>query len=92
MRSASYLVNGLEKVLWAISNAQHWESALPEAFRYSPTEPIKFDSDPEKGCGAPSWRLTPDNRILPLRAALKLVLIETAQSMTSRMYCCPVAG
>jgi len=88
MRRASYLVNGLEKVLWAALNAQQWDTALPEAFRHCLTAPIKF----ERGCGALSWRLPPDNRILPLRAALKLVLIETPKSATRRMYCCPVAG
>ena len=57
VRSASYVVNGLEKVFWAILNAQHWETALPEAFRHFLTEPIKFDSDR----GALSWYLTSDN-------------------------------
>ena len=38
MTSASYMVDGLEKVLWADLNAQHWETALPEAFGHILTE------------------------------------------------------
>ena len=62
MRSASYVVNGLEKVFRAILNARHWETGLPEAFGHFLTEPVKFDSDPGPGCGALSWYLTSDNR------------------------------
>jgi hypothetical protein len=45
------------------------------------TEHIRFDSDPEQGHGALCRHLTPDDRILPLWAAFKQMLIEAVPQL-----------
>lgn len=86
------MVSGREKTLRDILNARHSETALLKAFNHFLTQYIKFDSDPGRGHGALSWRLTSVDRIVPLWAAFNQVSIEAAAGFAPRMYCYPVAG
>jgi hypothetical protein len=73
---ASYEDGGLERVFRAILTAQHWNGPLQQAFKHFLTEHIRFDSDPDQGHGALCRHLTPDDRVLPLWAEFKRMLIE----------------
>jgi hypothetical protein len=73
---ASYEDGGLERVFRAFLTAPNWNGPLQQAFKHFLTEHIRFDSDPDQGHGALCRHLTPDNRVLPLWAAFKDMLIE----------------
>ena len=73
---ASYEDGGLERVFRAILTARHWNGPLLQAFKHFLTEHIRFDSDPDQGHGALCRHLTPDDRVLPLWAEFKRMLIE----------------
>jgi hypothetical protein len=73
---ASYEDGGLERVFRAILTARHWNGPLQQAFKHFLTEHIRFDSDPDQGHGALCRHLTPDNRVLPLWAEFKRMLID----------------
>jgi hypothetical protein len=75
---ASYEDGGLEKVFRAFLTAPHWNGPLLLAFKHFLVEHIRFDSDPEQGHGALCRHLTPDDRVLPLWAEFKHMLIEAA--------------
>jgi hypothetical protein len=75
---ASYEDGGLERVFRAILTAPHWNGPLLLAFKHFLVEHIRFDSDPEQGHGALCRHLTPDDRVLPLWAEFKQMLIEAA--------------
>ena len=78
MALASYEDGGLEKVFRAILTAPHWNDPALQAFSHFLSEHIRFDSDPEQGHGALCRHLTPDERVMPLWAEFKEMLIETA--------------
>ena len=78
MALASYEDGGLEKVFRAILTAPHWDNPALQAFSHFLSEHIRFDSDPEQGHGALCRHLTPDERVMPLWAEFKEMLIETA--------------
>jgi hypothetical protein len=73
---ASYEDGGLERVFRAILTARHWTGPLQQAFKHFLTEHIRFDSDPDQGHGALCRHLTPDDRVLPLWAEFKRMLID----------------
>ena len=73
---ASYEDGGLERVFRAILTAQHWDGPLQHAFKHFLAEHIRFDSDPNQGHGALCRHLTPDDRVLPLWAEFKHMLLE----------------
>ena len=73
---ASYEDGGLERVFRVILTARHWNGPLQQAFKHFLTEHIRFDSDPDQGHGALCRHLTPDDRVLPLWAEFKRMLIE----------------
>ena len=73
---ASYEDGGLEKVFRAILTAHHWSGSLQQAFKHFLTEHIRFDSDPDQGHGALCRHLRPDDRVLPLWAEFKRMLVE----------------
>jgi hypothetical protein len=73
---ASYEDGGLERVFRAILTARHWNGPLHQAFKHFLAEHIRFDSDPDQGHGALCRHLTPDNRVLPLWAEFKRMLID----------------
>ena len=73
---ASYEDGGLEKVFRAMLTARHWDGPLLLAFKHFLAEHIRFDSDPNQGHGALCRHLTPDERVLPLWAEFKQMLIE----------------
>jgi len=75
---ASYEDGGLERVFRAILTARSWNDPLLEAFKHFLAEHIRFDSDPEQGHGALCRHLSPDERVLPLWAEFKQMLIEAA--------------
>ena len=79
---ASYEDGGLERVFRAILTAQHWNDPVLQAFKHFLSEHIRFDSDPEQGHGALCRHLTPDERVLPLWAEFKEMLIETVPQLT----------
>ena len=76
MALASYEDGGLERVFRAILTAPDWNGPLQQAFRHFLTKHIRFDSDPDQGHGALCRHLTPDDRVLPLWAEFKQMLIE----------------
>jgi hypothetical protein len=80
---ASYEDGGLEKVFRAILLAQHWDGPLLEAFKHFLAEHIRFDSDPEHGHGALCRHLPPDDRVLPLWAGFKKMLLEATPGLTA---------
>ena len=82
MALASYEDGGLEKVFRAMLTAQHWNDPVLAAFRHFLTEHIRFDSDPELGHGALCRHLTPDERVEPLWAEFKRILVESAPQLT----------
>jgi hypothetical protein len=73
---ASYEDGGLERVFRAILTARHWTGPLQQAFKHFLTEHIRFDSDPDQGHGALCRHLTADDRVLPLWAEFKRMLID----------------
>jgi hypothetical protein len=79
---ASYEDGGLERVFNAILTARRWEDPLLRAFKHFLVEHIRFDSDPEQGHGALCRHLTPDDRVVPLWAAFKQMLIEAVPQLT----------
>src|SRR5712692_9293815 len=78
---ASYEDGGLEKVFRAILTAQHWQSPLLPAFKHFLAEHIRFDSDTDQGHGALCRHLTPDERVLPLWAAFKQMLVDAVPQL-----------
>jgi hypothetical protein len=81
MALASYEDGGLEKVFGAILTAPRWQGSLLLAFKHFLTEHIRFDSDPNQGHGALCRHLMPDDRILPLWAEFKQILVEAAPNL-----------
>jgi hypothetical protein len=75
---ASYEDGGLERVFGAILKAQNWNDPLLKAFKHFLDEHIRFDSDPEQGHGALCRHLRPDDRVLPLWAEFRKMLVEAA--------------
>jgi hypothetical protein len=80
---ASYEDGGLENVFRSILNAPNWDGALLQAFKHFLAEHIRFDSDPEQGHGALCRHLTPDDRVLPLWASFKQMLVKAAPTLAS---------
>ena len=78
---ASYEDGGLERVFRAILKAPHWNGPLLKAFQHFLTEHIRFDSDPEQGHGALCRHLTPDDRVQPLWAEFREILIQAAPGL-----------
>ena len=81
MALASYEDGGLEKVFRAMLTAQHWNDPALLAFKHFLAEHIRFDSDPELGHGALCRHLTPDERVTPLWAEFKEMLIESTPQL-----------
>jgi hypothetical protein len=75
---ASYEDGGLEAVFTAFLTAPNWDGPLLQAFRHFLAEHIRFDSDPDAGHGALCRHLVPDERVAPLWAEFKRVLVEGA--------------
>jgi len=80
---ASYEDGGLERLFRAILTAPHWDSALLQAFRHFLVQHIAFDEDPEQGHGALSRHLAPNDRIQPLWAECRQLLVAAAPILSS---------
>jgi hypothetical protein len=78
---ASYEDGGLEAVFTAFLTAPTWDSPLLQAFRHFLAEHIRFDSDPDAGHGALCRHLVPDERVAPLWAEFKRILLEAAPGL-----------
>jgi hypothetical protein len=78
---ATYEDGGLERVFRAILTAPNWNGPLQQAFKHFLAEHIRFDSDPDQGHGALCRHLTPDDRVLPLWAEFKHMLVEAAPNL-----------
>jgi hypothetical protein len=72
---ATYEDGGLERVFRAILTAPNWNGPLQQAFKHFLAEHIRFDSDPDQGHGALCRHSTPDDRVLPLWAEFKHMLL-----------------
>ena len=72
---ATYEDGGLERVFRAILTAKQWNGPLQQAYKHFLAEHIRFDSDPDQGHGALCRHLAPDDRVLPLWAEFKQMLI-----------------
>jgi hypothetical protein len=83
---ASYEDGGLEKVFRAILLAQNWNDPLLQAFKHFLDEHIRFDSDPEQGHGALCRHLKPDDRVRPLWAEFRQMLVEAAPRLTKTRW------
>jgi len=75
---ASYEDGGLEAVFGAFLTAPMWDGPLLQAFKHFLVEHIRFDSDPDAGHGALCRHLAPDERVAPLWAEFKRILVEAA--------------
>ena len=75
---ASYEDGGLEAVFGAFLTAPTWDGPVLQAFRHFLEKHIQFDSDPDAGHGALCRHLVPDERVGPLWAEFKQILIEAA--------------
>ena len=80
---ATYEDGGLEKVFRAILTAPNWSGPLQQAFKHFLAEHIRFDSDPDQGHGALCRHLAPDDRVLPLWAEFKHMLIDAVPHLMS---------
>lgn len=78
---ASYEDGGLEAVFRAILTAPNWDGPLLSAFKHFLVGHIEIDSSPEGGHGALCRHLVPDDRILPLWAAFRRILVESAPEL-----------
>jgi hypothetical protein len=78
---ASYEDGGLEAVFTAFLSAPTWDGPLLEAFKHFLAEHIRFDSDPNAGHGALCRHLVPDERVAPLWAEFKRILVEAAPGL-----------
>ena len=74
MSIASYENTGLERVFRSFLLAPDWNDPSLPAFRWFLLQHIRFDSDFERGHGALSRHLVPDDRILPVWTAFKQLL------------------
>lgn len=81
---ASYEDGGLEKVFRAILTAPHWNLPASKAFRHFLAEHIRFDSDPEQGHGALCRHLTPDQRVYPLWAEFRNMLVQASPQLNPK--------
>jgi hypothetical protein len=79
---ASYEDGGLERVFRAILKAPHWNDPLLQAFKHFLVEHIRFDSDPE-GHGALCRHLAPNDRITPLWAEFRQMLVKAAPRLVN---------
>ena len=80
---ASYEDGGLEAVFGAFLMAPTWDGPLLQAFKHFLAEHIRFDSDPDAGHGALCRHLVPDERVAPLWAEFKRILIEAAPALAN---------
>ncbi len=79
---ASYEDGGLEAVFEAFLMAPTWDGPLLRAFKHFLEEHIRFDSDPDAGHGALCRHLVPDERVRPLWAEFKKILVEAAPGLS----------
>jgi len=79
---ASYEDGGLEAVFRAFLTAPTWDGPLLQAFKHFLAEHIRFDSDPDAGHGALCRHLVPDERVAPLWAEFKRILVEAAPRLS----------
>jgi hypothetical protein len=84
MSLPSYEDGGLERVFTAVLRAQDWEEASLKAFRHFLEGHIRLDSDPDHGHGSLCRHLVPDDRIVPLWAAFRDLLVGGAPTLARR--------
>ena len=77
----SYEDGGLEAVFRSILEAPNWEGPLLEAFKHFLVGHVALDSDPTGGHGALCRHLISDDRVLPLWATFRDVLVEAAPEL-----------
>lgn len=82
---ASYEDGGLSRVFDAMLRAPDWHGAGPAAFKFFLEEHIRFDTDDDGGHGALSRHLTPDDRILPLWASFRDLLLAAVPALSPTM-------
>jgi hypothetical protein len=92
----SYEDTGLSRVFGAMLRAPHWYGKGQRAFRFFLEEHIRFDSEDGAGHGSLSRHLAADDRILPLWAAFRDLLViavpklATVAAVTRRAPRAPV--
>jgi hypothetical protein len=80
---ASYEDGGLELVFRAMLRTPQAQTPLLRAYRHFLSEHIRFDSDPDQGHGALARHLRPDDRILPLWAGFKDLLLGCVPALAA---------
>jgi hypothetical protein len=88
MSIASYECGGLEQVFRAILKANQWDTPLLEGFRHFLVKHIDFDSDIDEGHGSLAQHLALDDRVRPLWAAFRDLLIVAVPRLTACARSC----
>lgn len=83
MSMASYECGGLEQVFRAILRANQWDTPLLKGFRHFLVKHIDFDSDINEGHGSLAQHLALDDRVRPLWAAFRDLLIVAVPRLTN---------
>jgi hypothetical protein len=81
MSLPSYEDGGLERVFTAVLRAQDWDETSLKAFRHFLEGHIRLDSDPDHGHGSLCRHMVPDDRIVPLWAAFRDLLVGGAPKL-----------
>lgn len=81
MSIASYEGGGLEAVFRAFVRARDWPTPLLQGFLHFLVKHIQFDSDPDEGHGSLCRHLRPDDRIRPLWAAFRDLLLDAVPDL-----------
>jgi hypothetical protein len=81
MSISSYENGGLEAVFTAMLRCQYSDTPLLEAFRHFLVRHIGFDSDPDEGHGALVRHIAPDDRIMPLWAEFRDLLVKSVPGL-----------
>jgi hypothetical protein len=77
MSISSYENGGLAAVFTAMLRCRHADTPLLAAFRHFLLKHIGFDSDPDEGHGALIRHIAPDDRIMPLWAEFRDLLLKS---------------
>lgn len=79
---ASYEDRGLSQVFAAMLRAPDWRGAGAGAFKFFLEQHIRFDSDDDKGHGALSRHLQPDDKILPLWLGFRDLMVLSVPKLS----------
>ena len=79
---ATYEDGGLERVFRSMLTFAQWDNAVLLAFRHFLQEHVRFDSNAETGHGALCRHIDVDDRVLPLWASFRDLLVESVPAIS----------